>query len=148
MNPLLILGLVAILAFIAPFFSRALKLPLVVGEILFGVLVGTIIHLLGLMGIHADLTSSELEILATLGFITLMFIIGMENDLEDLRTLTRREKWELANLRTVRADLFRRALSLRFPSQRGQLIQGPLNQTFPRTGNRRGLVKASNPGPF
>lgn len=93
MNPILIVGLVAVLAFIAPFFSRALKLPLVVGEILFGVLVGTVIHILGYFGVHADLTSSELEVLATLGFITLMFIIGMENDLEDLRTLTRREKW-------------------------------------------------------
>ena len=38
-DPFLVLALVAILAFQAPFFAKALKLPIVVGEILFGVVV-------------------------------------------------------------------------------------------------------------
>lgn len=93
MNTFAILGLVAILAFIAPFFARALRLPIVVGEILFGVIVGTIIHGLANLGVAIDLTSSTLEVLSTLGFVTLMFMIGMENDFEELRNLSRSEKW-------------------------------------------------------
>ncbi|MGA1793500.1 MAG: cation:proton antiporter [Thermoplasmatota archaeon] len=95
LDPFLVLTLVAILAFEAPFFARALKLPLVVGEILFGVIVGTIIHLLGDFGLNISLTSDVLEVLSTLGFVMLMFMIGMENDLEELKTLKRREKWSV-----------------------------------------------------
>jgi len=92
-DPFLILALVAILAFQAPFFAKALKLPIVVGEILFGVVVGTIIALLGSFGLEITLTSDVLEVLSTLGFIMLMFMIGMENDLQELKELSRREKW-------------------------------------------------------
>lgn len=92
-DPFLVLALVAILAFQAPFFSKALKLPIVVGEILFGVVVGTIIALLGGFGLEISLTSDVLEVLSTLGFIMLMFMIGMENDLEKLKGLSRKEKW-------------------------------------------------------
>lgn len=95
LDPFLVLTLVAILAFEAPFFARALKLPLVVGEILFGVIVGTIIHLLGEFGLNISLTSDVLEVLSTLGFVMLMFMIGMENDLEELKNLKRREKWSV-----------------------------------------------------
>lgn len=92
-DPFLVLALVAILAFQAPFFAKALKLPIVVGEILFGVVVGTIIALLGEFGLEITLTSDVLEVLSTLGFIMLMFMIGMENDLEELKGLSRKEKW-------------------------------------------------------
>ncbi|MGA1819712.1 MAG: cation:proton antiporter [Thermoplasmatota archaeon] len=95
LDPFLVLTLVAILAFEAPFFARALKLPLVVGEILFGVIVGTMIHFLGEFGLNISLTSDVLEVLSTLGFVMLMFMIGMENDLEELKTLKRREKWSV-----------------------------------------------------
>jgi CPA2 family monovalent cation:H+ antiporter-2 len=92
-DPFLILALVAVLAFQAPFFAKALKLPIVVGEILFGVIVGTIIAIFGRFGLEITLTSDVLEVLSTLGFIMLMFMIGMENDLGELKTLTRKEKW-------------------------------------------------------
>ncbi|MFW3146058.1 MAG: cation:proton antiporter [Thermoplasmatota archaeon] len=92
-NPFLVLALVAVLAFEAPFFARMLKLPIVVGEILFGVVVGTILHMVSYAGLEITLTSDILEILSTLGFITLMFIIGMEYDFEEIKGLSRREKW-------------------------------------------------------
>ena len=93
LDPFLVLGLVAILGFMAPFFARQLKLPIVVGEIIFGVIVGTVLHALSMLEIlHLDLSSDILELLSTLGFITLMFMIGMENDFDDLRSLSRREK--------------------------------------------------------
>lgn len=92
MNSLLLLGIVALLAFFAPFFAKRLKLPLVVGEILFGVIVGTIIHSLTYVGVNIDLTDGTVDVLSTLGFIMLMFMIGLENDFEDLRTLDRRDK--------------------------------------------------------
>jgi len=94
-DPFIILALVAVLAFMAPFFAKALKLPIVVGEILFGVIVGTMIAGLGELGLNIDLTSDVLEVLSTLGFIMLMFMIGMENDLEDLKQLSRKEKWAI-----------------------------------------------------
>ena len=75
-DPFLVLALVAILAFQAPFFSKALKLPIVVGEILFGVVVGTIIALLGEFGLEISLTSDVLEVLSTLGFI-MLFLSGI-----------------------------------------------------------------------
>ncbi|MBN1539629.1 MAG: cation:proton antiporter [Candidatus Thermoplasmatota archaeon] len=95
LDPFLVLTLVAILAFVAPFFAKALKLPLVVGEILFGVIVGTILHLLDNFGLQISLTSDVLEVLSTLGFIMLMFMVGMEHDLEELKTFSRREKWSV-----------------------------------------------------
>ncbi|MBN1389648.1 MAG: cation:proton antiporter [Candidatus Thermoplasmatota archaeon] len=95
LDPFLVLTLVAILAFEAPFFAKALKLPLVVGEILFGVIVGTILHLLDNFGLQVNLTSDVLEVLSTLGFIMLMFMVGMENDLEELKNFSRREKWSV-----------------------------------------------------
>jgi CPA2 family monovalent cation:H+ antiporter-2 len=93
LDPFLVLALVAILAFEAPFFAKALKLPIVVGEILFGVIVGTIIAILSVLGLEISLTSDVLEVLSTLGFVMLMFMIGMENDFEELKNLTRRERW-------------------------------------------------------
>ncbi|MGA1872234.1 MAG: cation:proton antiporter [Thermoplasmatota archaeon] len=101
LDPFLVLTLVAILAFEAPFFAKALKLPLVVGEILFGVIVGTIIHILGEVGLNISLTSDVLEVLSTLGFVMLMFMIGMENDLEELKSLKRREKWSILLILTA-----------------------------------------------
>lgn len=93
LDPFLVLGLVAILGFIAPFFARQLKLPIVVGEIIFGVIVGTVLHAMSMLDIlNLDLSSDILELLSTLGFITLMFMIGMENDFDDLKSLSRREK--------------------------------------------------------
>jgi len=92
LDPFLVLAIVAVLAFEAPFFAKALKLPIVVGEILFGVIVGTIIAILSVLGLELSLTSDVLEVLSTLGFVMLMFMIGMENDFEELKNLTRKEK--------------------------------------------------------
>jgi Kef-type K+ transport system membrane component KefB len=92
MESLYILGLVAILAFIAPFFSRKLRMPIVVGEIIFGVIVGTIVHLYDYLGFSINLTNEPLEVLSTLGFVTLMFMVGMENDFDEVRSLSRRER--------------------------------------------------------
>ena len=94
-NPFLVLALVAILAFEAPFFAKKLNLPIVVGEILFGVIVGTLIAFLSFFGLEISLTSDVLEVLSTLGFVMLMFIIGMENDLEELRNLSQRERFAM-----------------------------------------------------
>jgi len=82
---------VAILAFIAPFFSRRLRMPIVVGEILFGVVVGTIVHLYTKAGFQLNLVNEPLEVLSTLGFITLMFMFGMEYDLDEVRSLSSNE---------------------------------------------------------
>lgn len=92
LNPFLVLTIVAILAFCAPLFAKKLKLPIVVGEILFGVIIGTILALFTEIGLEISLTSDVVEVLSTLGFVMLMFMIGMENDLEDLRQLTGKEK--------------------------------------------------------
>ncbi len=92
LNTLILLGIVALLAFIAPFFAKKLKLPIVVGEILFGVIVGIAIKLLSYADVNIDLSDHTVDVLSTLGFIMLMFMIGLENDFGDLKTLRRSEK--------------------------------------------------------
>ena len=101
-DPFIILAVVAVLGFAAPFFAKALKLPLVVGEILFGVIIGSSLHVLGIVGLDIDLSSGMMDLLSTLGFITLMFMIGMENDFDQLRAISRREK--LAILLVISAN--------------------------------------------
>jgi trk system potassium uptake protein TrkA len=83
--PLLI---VVVLAFFVPFILsrfRRLSLPVVVGEILAGILIGQ--SGLGLVGTEDEM----LNVLSLLGFAYLMFLSGLEVDFEAL--IPNRQKW-------------------------------------------------------
>ncbi|MGD8793175.1 MAG: cation:proton antiporter, partial [Anaerolineae bacterium] len=84
--PLLI---VVVLAFVVPLILtrfRRLSLPVVVGEILAGILVGQ--SGLGLVGAHDEM----LDVLALLGFAYLMFLSGLEVDFDAI--LPRPGAWQ------------------------------------------------------
>jgi Kef-type K+ transport system membrane component KefB len=63
---------------------EALRQPQVVGELLAGVLVGP--HVLGLVGEEGEIV---LEVIAELGLIILLFTVGLETSVRDLRSVGR-----------------------------------------------------------
>ncbi len=76
----------AILAFAAPLICERLKIPIVVGEIIFGLAVGLIAFAaLEFYDISILESSASLEFLALIGFIFLMFLAGLEIDFEILQ---------------------------------------------------------------
>lgn len=79
------LVIIAILAFITPIvFSRS-KIPVVVGEMLLGLVVGAILAVSRALFNYDPLPPSEpVQFLATIGFIFLMFLAGLEIDFGQL----------------------------------------------------------------
>lgn len=76
--------LVVLLAFLVPLLlARFRRIPVVVGEILAGILIGP--SVLGL--VHAD--EPTLELLAEIGFAFLMFLSGLEIDFSILFAASR-----------------------------------------------------------
>lgn len=63
---------------------EALRQPQVVGELLAGVLIGP--HVLGLVGEEGEIV---LEVIAELGVIILLFTVGLETSVRDLRSVGR-----------------------------------------------------------
>jgi Kef-type K+ transport system membrane component KefB len=63
---------------------EALRQPQVVGELLAGVLIGP--HVLGLVGQEGEIV---LEVIAELGVIILLFTVGLETSVRDLRSVGR-----------------------------------------------------------
>ncbi len=86
MTDLSSLVVAAILAFAAPLICERLKIPIVVGEILFGLGIGFIAFLiLEFNGTVILESTPSLEFLALIGFIFLMFLAGLEIDFEILQ---------------------------------------------------------------
>ncbi len=82
MSPLLILVIVALLAFIAPLVCERLGIPIVVGEIIFGLIVGVAVFIYNGFTDAAPVEFGEaLSFLSLIGLIFLMFLAGLEIDL-------------------------------------------------------------------
>ncbi|ADU96415.1 sodium/hydrogen exchanger [Thermovibrio ammonificans HB-1] len=79
-NSLLAIILIAVGILFVPFLSRVLRIPVSVGEILYGVVIGK--SLLNL--VHH---SQWLNFLSTFGFLLLMFIAGLEVKLKEIASL-------------------------------------------------------------
>jgi len=82
---------IAALAFVVPFLSTRIKLPVVVGEIVMGILVGLIAHLvLHFYGVdlfpdeYFEGETSPIGFLALMGFVFLMFLTGLEVNFDKL----------------------------------------------------------------
>lgn len=74
------------MAFVAPLIAERLRIPIVVGEILFGLVVGLVSFIaLEYYGSNLISTSESLEFLALIGFIFLMFLAGLEIDFDILQ---------------------------------------------------------------
>jgi Kef-type K+ transport system membrane component KefB len=82
MDALLILVIVALLAFIAPLVCERFGIPIVVGEIIFGLAVGLGVFFYNWLTNDEPVEFGEaLEFLSLIGLIFLMFLAGLEIDL-------------------------------------------------------------------
>ncbi|NPB05836.1 MAG: cation:proton antiporter [Aquificae bacterium] len=115
-NQMLVLILVSLGAFLVPFAVPFFKLPVAVGELLYGVFLAYLFARLGVGG-EALL---PLEVLAFLGFSLLMFLAGLEIDWNKLETLNRREK--LVILAVVATDFLLAALWVKLLNLSGEWI--------------------------
>jgi len=67
--------IISLAVFIVPILSRYLKIPSIVGEILFGIAIGK-------SGLGLIMSGEWLSFLAHFGFLLLMFLSGFEIDFE------------------------------------------------------------------
>ncbi len=85
--------IVAVIAFIIPFITKRIGIPVIVGEIGLGILVGYINlgieHQFGITLIEFS-TESGLELLAEIGFIFLLFLAGLEIDINLMEEVGKR----------------------------------------------------------
>ena len=80
---MIILVIVALLAFIAPLVCERIGIPIVVGEIIFGLIVGFGFWLYSTFVEHATFEFGEaLSFLSLIGLIFLMFLAGLEIDMK------------------------------------------------------------------
>ena len=82
----LFLFLMAIGAFFMPFISKRLLLPAAVGEIIYGIVIASLLP-------HGENQLEMVEYFSALGFFILMYLAGLEIDFEKFRDLSRKEFW-------------------------------------------------------
>lgn len=90
LNFLLLLGLIVAAAKAAGWLSLRLGQPAVLGELLAGVLLGpSLLDILHARPFAADAMGTGVFLLANLGVVLLMFIAGLETDIEQMRRVGR-----------------------------------------------------------
>lgn len=82
----LFLFFMAIGAFFMPFISKRLLLPAAVGEIIYGIVIASLLP-------HGENQLEMVEYFSALGFLILMYLAGLEIDFERFRDLPRKEFW-------------------------------------------------------
>jgi Kef-type K+ transport system membrane component KefB len=83
-NEAFLLFVMAFTAFISPYISQKLYLPTPVAEILFGIIIGSVIQI----DTHAF---SIIQFLSEFGFLVLMYLAGLEIDIEDLKKTPKKD---------------------------------------------------------
>jgi Kef-type K+ transport system membrane component KefB len=82
------LTLICLGAYLMPFISKRLMLPTAVGELFFGMVIGTF-----LLDSAIATDNEAVTLLSSLGFLLLMYIAGLELDIDRILALKRREVW-------------------------------------------------------
>ena len=82
----LFLFLMAIGAFFMPFISKRLMLPASVGEIIYGIVIASLIP-------YGESQLEMVDYFSSLGFLILMYLAGLEINFEKFRALSRKELW-------------------------------------------------------
>ena len=85
-NSLLSIILISLGILFVPFFSRLLKVPVAVGEVLYGILLGSSV-------LQLIKPSQWLDFLASFGFLLLMFIAGLEVKFKEILKLPAKSKF-------------------------------------------------------
>lgn len=83
-NEAFLLFIMAFTAFVSPYISQKIYLPNPVAEILFGIVIGALIHI--------DTQSfTIIKFLSQFGFLVLMYLAGLEIDIEDLKKTPKKD---------------------------------------------------------
>lgn len=82
-NPVLIFTLVLVIILTAPILLRKIRMPGIIGLIVAGVIIGP-------YGFHLLDRNAEIELFSTIGLLYLMFLVGLEIDLNDLKKSRRK----------------------------------------------------------
>lgn len=82
----LFLFLMALGAFFMPFLSKRLMLPAAVGEIIYGIVIASLIP-------YGESQLVMVEYFSSLGFLILMYLAGLEIDFERFKNLPKKELW-------------------------------------------------------
>lgn len=82
----LFLFLMALGAFFMPFLSKRLMLPAAVGEIIYGIVIASLIP-------YGESHLVMVEYFSSLGFLILMYLAGLEIDFERFKNLPKKELW-------------------------------------------------------
>ncbi len=75
-NPVLIFALILLIMLVAPLFLRRLRIPGIIGLIIAGIIVGP-------KGLHIIEQQGSMTLLSKVGLLYLMFLAGMEMDMND-----------------------------------------------------------------
>lgn len=73
-NPVLVFALILVIILLSPILLKRLNIPGIIGLILSGVLIGP-------YGLHVLDQNSAIELFSTIGLLYIMFIAGLELDL-------------------------------------------------------------------
>lgn len=82
-NPVLVFSLLLFIILLSPILLRKLRIPAIIGLIISGVIIGP--HGLGLIGMKAMESEGSIKLFSTIGLLYIMFIAGLELDLNEFR---------------------------------------------------------------
>ena len=84
-NPVLVFSLLLLIILLSPIILRKIRIPGIIGLILSGILIGP--HGFGLIGRKAMDSQGyfDIELFSTIGLLYIMFIAGLEFDLNEFK---------------------------------------------------------------
>jgi Kef-type K+ transport system membrane component KefB len=82
-NPVLVFSLLLFIILLSPILLRKVKIPGIIGLIISGVIIGP--HGLGLIGMKTMESEGSIKLFSTIGLLYIMFIAGLELDMNDFR---------------------------------------------------------------
>lgn len=82
-NPVLVFSLLLFIILLSPIVLRKVKIPAIIGLIISGVIIGP--HGLGLIGIKTMESEGSIKLFSTIGLLYIMFIAGLELDMNEFK---------------------------------------------------------------
>jgi len=83
------IGVVIVTATVAVLIARRVQVPAIVAYLFAGVLLGPVLSILPAAHDHADGVSADLEVVAEIGIVLLLFLVGLELSLDKIRDVGR-----------------------------------------------------------
>ena len=87
-NPVLVFSILLFIILLTPILLRKVRVPAIIGLIISGVIVGP--HGLGLIGMKTMESEGSIKLFSTIGLLYIMFIAGLELDLNEFRKYLRK----------------------------------------------------------